>query len=1085
MVDALTEQISKYLQALSAVKIDDVFLDAAVTNPAVACGSGGASALSDINLVDAGLFDPVRYDGDVDKGMPFSFFVKEATLISRMRDLVHIGRGLLSRLYSYRSSSRAIPQGAAQDPQKRQELQIQIYELLRPEVEKMMDFMSFRDAAVVLITDVFCEMEAELKAFDGTPSSKFLRQLADAMDMCVVMDAMKNIKGSMNNDFSLFKSLPKDYVIEDQTTQYHRLYLFLGQQDQFATELKRSLQENCKHADEILMSFLSYAIDAVDSKNFSLPTSRHTFIRSIAFSLYLIDDMGEERDIHKRKKLKLDKFGKLFKAMPVVPLLGDMPLLVSNVFGKAPHLNSGKWDAATETEAGKEMLRKSFCLVEQIDDLRDRFSFSAMIDNTPSKRGEMSPLEPEIYKCILESLSFLSLLTRSILEQSAWKFWNPTNRTLNPNIPETASAYELVVKYNYTDAEKSALIEVTCFFGRRTLQMIASHTKKTVMGFLGSNVAEYLSYTSKKKEKWIIEGKTQTEPSDAGRTSTSSSRFSTFSNSQLHFICVLLEEKELKDAYVDEISVFLETVGKTVAECSDLSSLWFKEFYLELSRQVQFPISMSLPWILTEHILKSHDPAVIRCLFYPFELYNDAGIFALTSLKSQYIYDEITAEVNLCFDQLVFKIGERIFSHFKRLASHSVFQGGTLYEPPLDLYNFVTSQKNLNSLDVAIGRFEGSEISCIMELECLIKSLRKAHELLSQRLELDCFDDIFAEVNESLGLTQKHGRILTHVCSEIINDVVPTFVTRVETNRFVRSSLSFIEPMARSGFAKAPAMYLYGSKSLSMAFIAQNSVYRRFPILRICGYQSLPIISGEISKHINMLIVHTMTAYINVIQKGTPQSLRLPLFEYGTEVTYRDLQGEVLQAFREVGNAILTMRSFDEALKMHLMMAKIQLGPLPKLRNWEEKAATDFTQSYNLSATLIKDFLTQLSLSLEKAETEKSNLQIFGDGLCWGGGTFVSLLGQVGLFSAFDFNQHVVSVFRSDKRYGSAGTGSQSDISDSAGSLSGSASTLTGGSANSLASSNLRPDISSFLEDAVVIQTLYDEIFGYLSSVAS
>jgi hypothetical protein len=37
--------------------------------------------------------------------------------------------------------------------------------------------------------------------------------------------------------------------------------------------------------------------------------------------------------------------------------------------------------------------------------------------------------------------------------------------------------------------------------------------------------------------------------------------------------------------------------------CSDLSELWYKEFYLEISKEIQFPIEMSLPWILTEHIL--------------------------------------------------------------------------------------------------------------------------------------------------------------------------------------------------------------------------------------------------------------------------------------------------------------------------------------------------------------------------------------------------------------------------------------------------------------------------------------------------
>ena len=48
--------------------------------------------------------------------------------------------------------------------------------------------------------------------------------------------------------------------------------------------------------------------------------------------------------------------------------------------------------------------------------------------------------------------------------------------------------------------------------------------------------------------------------------------------------------------------------AETVTACADLSEMWYKEFYLELSKEIQFPIEMSLPWILTEHILDTDAP---------------------------------------------------------------------------------------------------------------------------------------------------------------------------------------------------------------------------------------------------------------------------------------------------------------------------------------------------------------------------------------------------------------------------------------------------------------------------------------------
>lgn len=41
----------------------------------------------------------------------------------------------------------------------------------------------------------------------------------------------------------------------------------------------------------------------------------------------------------------------------------------------------------------------------------------------------------------------------------------------------------------------------------------------------------------------------------------------------------------------------------------------------------------------------------------------------LLKLKNRFIYNEIEAEVNLCFDQFIFKLGSNTFKHYKKLAS--------------------------------------------------------------------------------------------------------------------------------------------------------------------------------------------------------------------------------------------------------------------------------------------------------------------------------------------------------------------------------------------------------------------------------
>lgn len=61
---------------------------------------------------------------------------------------------------------------------------------------------------------------------------------------------------------------------------------------------------------------------------------------------------------------------------------------------------------------------------------------------------------------------------------------------------------------------------------------------------------------------------------------------------------------------------------ETLSECCDLSQLWFREFYLELTmgKRIQFPIEMSLPWILTDHILETKQSGmmefILQVLFF-------------------------------------------------------------------------------------------------------------------------------------------------------------------------------------------------------------------------------------------------------------------------------------------------------------------------------------------------------------------------------------------------------------------------------------------------------------------------------------
>ena len=138
----------------------------------------------------------------------------------------------------------------------------------------------------------------------------------------------------------------------------------------------------------------------------------------------------------------------------------------------------------------------------------------------------------------------------------------------------------------------------------------------------------------------------------------------------------MFKDKDLKQEWADEWRKFYRTsfyydylldFHQSVRQLVDMSHLWYREFYLEMTKCVQFPIAMSMPWIMTDFLIKT--PSMKENIFFPFDIYNDAASRALVTLKQQFLYDEIEAELNLSFDQLIFHLSDDIYKYHKTVAA--------------------------------------------------------------------------------------------------------------------------------------------------------------------------------------------------------------------------------------------------------------------------------------------------------------------------------------------------------------------------------------------------------------------------------
>lgn len=423
--------------------------------------------------------------------------------------------------------------------------------------------------------------------------------------------------------------------------------------------------------------------------------------------------------------------------------------------------------------------------------------------------------------------------------------------------------------------------------------------------------------------------------------------------------------------------------SETLQQCCDLSQLWFREFFLELTmgRRIQFPIEMSMPWILTDHILETKEASMMEYVLYSLDLYNDSAHYALTKFKKQFLYDEIEAEVNLCFDQFVYKLADQIFAYYKvmagsllldkRLRSECKNQGATIplltsnrYETLLkqrhvqllgrsiDLNRLITQRISAavyKSMELAIGRFESEDLTSIVELDGLVEINKMTHKLLSRFMTLDSFDAMFREANHNV--SAPYGRITLHVFWELNYDFLPNYCYNGSTNRFVRTVLPFSQEFQRDKQPNAQPQYLHGSKALNLAYSSIYSNYRNFVgpphfkvICRLLGYQGIAVVMEELLKVVKSLLQGTILQYVKTLMEVMPKICRLPRHEYGSPgileffhhqlkdiVEYAELKTVCFQNLREVGNAILFCLLIEQSLSLEEVCDLLHAAPFQNI----------------------------------------------------------------------------------------------------------------------------------------------------------
>ncbi|XP_038725747.1 protein PIR isoform X1 [Tripterygium wilfordii] len=647
-------------------------------------------------------------------------------------------------------------------------------------------------------------------------------------------------------------------------------------------------------------------------------------------------------------------------------------------------------------------------------------------------------IKGNMYDMVVEGFQVLSRWTARIWEQCAWKFSRPCKDAV-PELHETAAAfsdYEKVVRYNYNAEERKALVELVSYVKsigsmmQRYDTLVAEALWETihaeVQDFVQNTLATMLKTTFRKKKDlsrilsdmrtlsadWMAntskpESELQSLPhvGEESRGNLFYPRPVAPTAAQIHCLQFLIYEvvsggnlrkpgglfgnsgSEIPVNDLKQLEIFFYKLGfflhildysVTIATLTDLGFLWFREFYLESSRVIQFPIECSLPWMLVDYVLESRNAGLLESVLIPFDIYNDSAQHALVVLRQRFLYDEIEAEVDHCFDILVSKLCDISFTYYKSWASSELLDPSFLFaldngenyavQPmrfaalfqmtrvkllgrTINLRSLIAERMNKafrENLEFLYDRFESQDLCAIVELEKLVDILKHAHELLSRDLSIDSFSLMLNEMQENISLVSFSSRLASQIWSEMQRDFLPNFMLCNTTQRFIRSSKVPPIPVQKPSVPHAKPNFYCGTQDLNSAhqsFAQLHSGFfgmpHMFSVVRLLGPRSLPWLIRALLDHISNKIT-MIEPMITGLQEALRKSVGLLPFDAGVSGCMRlvkehlnwgtksELKAEVLRGIKEIGSVLYWMGLLDIVLRevdtMHFMQTAPWLG---------------------------------------------------------------------------------------------------------------------------------------------------------------
>ena len=626
-------------------------------------------------------------------------------IFSKLSKLFPPGQDFAHTLYTYRSVSRPIPMNAntlgipstCTDQQKQEIIDRnddnneRIIDVLRPEIAKLKEFMVFSGGLVLNFKNAI-EYLSSPEMRDKSIPEEIYRTMICALTLLITLDYMKDMKTCFKNDFQRYKQAinmrsEKLSILEnsDIVEEMAQMQIFLSHPDPRKAKhfIFLTLQDEMKNIPghkQVLIDLVAYCLRCIEGSMFLRPHEENTLLLSIPYLMILID--GKIDDYHainvfQHNNLDLNRIKSLLLKHPVIPVFHEISINVLNVLERSTHFDrismsndwggtlpdttlafhniSAQWLRIKEDHA--VFTPKLITLLHNVEN----FTFSKSLDPLAIDRARV------IYDVTRQGLKLLSSWNNAILRAMSWKYSHPAPveylQEMKADFTKPQFEYEKVVRYNFTKAELSMLIDVVGMIKsvagmldeakanfypnirlhiHHEIQQMVQGTLLPIMHRLDKRkkdsftkvfrlrqliadwvddeepIQDYKAYSRKMgtisaNHPARVVGADYVQLQhmrwniwnlihDYSSTKKVSGKFMNIMKNDMEPLDIESCERFYKESF---FYPYMIDFNSNLRDMCDLSYMWYREVYLENTRCVQFPVEASIPYMLVERALSS------------------------------------------------------------------------------------------------------------------------------------------------------------------------------------------------------------------------------------------------------------------------------------------------------------------------------------------------------------------------------------------------------------------------------------------------------------------------------------------------